>query len=173
MTTGPGSAVDVSGKPSAAEPARHGSHAGIKRHRQAHQPLCDDCRTFERAYRRDYYRTRASIEAYRLADNAAAARRMARRRAADIESWRQRQRTYRQRRRAAALHDLRHGIDEVVVTRLVNGEPTHYNRAERLEAVRRLRDRGLAYRQIAERLHVEDRQVHRDLTALGLVAVAS
>jgi transcriptional regulator with XRE-family HTH domain len=60
-------------------------------------------------------------------------------------------------------------LDEVKVDRACAGLPVHdLTRAERLEAVRRMRALTLSTRDIAARLRVDDRQVHRDLTDLAL-----
>lgn len=61
-------------------------------------------------------------------------------------------------------------VDEVTVERLAAGEAPlpSYTRAERHEAVRRMRRRGLSEREMAARLHVGQRLVCRDLAALGL-----
>lgn len=61
-------------------------------------------------------------------------------------------------------------IDEVVVARACSGAKVDMSRGERLDAVHRLRvHRGLGYQDIADLLHVDQRQVHRDLADLGLI----
>lgn len=60
-------------------------------------------------------------------------------------------------------------VDQVKVARACAGEPVELNRAERLTAVQTLRRRRLTYPEIAGRLGVAARQVHRDLFELGLV----
>jgi hypothetical protein len=67
------------------------------------------------------------------------------------------------------LYDL----DPVKVDRAIVGEVLELTRAERLEAVRRLRtDEHLDYHHIADRLRVGLRQVHRDLVDVGLVVAS-
>lgn len=60
-------------------------------------------------------------------------------------------------------------VDEVVVARAVRGDVIDLKRNERLTAVQILSNAGRTYRDIAARLHVSERQVHRDLADLGLV----
>lgn len=61
-------------------------------------------------------------------------------------------------------------IDEVAVARACRGEPTDLTRGERLDAVYQLRvRRGLGWNDIGDVLHLDKRQVHRDLSDLGLV----
>lgn len=59
--------------------------------------------------------------------------------------------------------------DEVKIARAIAGEPVELSRAERLTAVRVLREANISYPQIATRLNVHERQVHRDLVDLDLV----
>lgn len=62
-------------------------------------------------------------------------------------------------------------VDEVAVERLVAGDPpARYSRADRLEAVRRLRRSGLSLRAVAARLRVSQRLACRDLASLGLTS---
>ena len=64
-------------------------------------------------------------------------------------------------------------IDEVAVERLVAGNPPdRYSRAERREAVLRLRGLGLSLTDVADRLRIRRRLVCSDLAALGLTAAA-
>lgn len=60
--------------------------------------------------------------------------------------------------------------DPVVIDRLVNGQPATPTKRERLAAVAVLHKRHLSYTDIAQRVGVTDRQVHRDLQELGLTA---
>lgn len=61
-------------------------------------------------------------------------------------------------------------LDESAVLRAVAGNPPRpLRRIDRLEAVRRLHRREASYAEIAAAIHVTQRQVHRDLTHLGLV----
>ncbi len=58
-------------------------------------------------------------------------------------------------------------VDEVAVERLMYADPpTTVTRTDRMEAVRRLADRGLSYTEIAARLGIGDRLVARDIAAL-------
>lgn len=140
------------------------SWAAIKRHRQAGEELCEDCREFHRDYYRDYERVRrlSSVERSRLA--------------ATKQRWRDNNRaairSYSRRRYQQQLAELRTYVDPVTVDRLIRGEPAKSTRQERLEAVKVLRGRGLSYGVIAERLGVSQRQVHRDLSDLGMVNAA-
>jgi hypothetical protein len=61
-------------------------------------------------------------------------------------------------------------IDEIAVERACAGESVRLSRPERLAAVRRLRTAGRGYEEIARRLRVDVRQVHRDLGDLDLIA---
>lgn len=123
-----------------------------------------------REYNRNYYRAARSLDAFRERHNEAVRLSKQRQRAdpATRERINARNRKSAQRRREQAAYDTRHGLDAVVVQRLAAGDAVPHNRAERLEAVRQLRHRGLAYKQIAARLNLIERQVHRDLAALGL-----
>ena len=56
-------------------------------------------------------------------------------------------------------------VDEVVVERLIHGIPVRSTMAERREAVRALRARGLAASVIADRMCTSARQVERYLAA--------
>jgi hypothetical protein len=76
---------------------------------------------------------------------------------------------------SAAAPRRKTDIDWVIVERLVAGEPFDAapTRAERQAAVRRLHTAGHGYHAIARHVHVNVRQVHRDLTDLGLVGAAA
>lgn len=67
------------------------------------------------------------------------------------------------------LRPHKYDVDDVNVGRALAGHSVDLTRAERLEAVRQLREQRLGYDAIAARLGLAQRQVHRDLTDLGLV----
>lgn len=54
-------------------------------------------------------------------------------------------------------------LDPVAVERACDGDQVRLTRAERTQAVRTLRQQGLSLNQIAQRLHIDQRQVSRDL----------
>lgn len=149
-----------------------GTRAAAQRHRRRGEPLCEPCVEAERTYYRERARIAYSIPAYRARENARTAARLRVRRAND-PTYRQRVNEQRRRRRRLELeaerYDRLHRVDAVVVARLVDGERVPHNRPERLEAVRQLHERRYSYNEIAERLHVAQRQVHRDLNDLELV----
>lgn len=64
-------------------------------------------------------------------------------------------------------------VDDIAVARAYSGEPVPLNRPERLEVVARLHRAGHGYREISSRLHIAQRQVHRDLTDLNLITHTS
>lgn len=145
-----------------------GTHAAIKRHRNRGEALCDACAEYQRTYNREYARVRLQSAVFRSRRNEAKRQRdrviytdPAKVAAINARRRQQHREALEQARREAR-------VDAVVVARLIDGEPVSHNRAERLEAVRQLRSRGLAYKQIAARLSVLERQVHRDLTDLRL-----
>ena len=55
----------------------------------------------------------------------------------------------------------RNGVDDVVVVRLLDGSHVVSTKAERLEAVRVLTDRGRSASWIADRLHTTERSIQR------------
>jgi DNA-binding transcriptional ArsR family regulator len=57
-------------------------------------------------------------------------------------------------------------VDEVVIQRLVEGEPVEYTAFERRAAVGVLRQEGASINEIARRLGVLKRQVSRDVARL-------
>lgn len=150
----------------------HGTHYAVKLHRRAGEQLCALCREFQRTYDREYGRLRRESAVIRASMNAAHRRwydRTVRADPARAAVMNARRRGLLRATREREAYDQRHIIDEVAVRRAVSGEATPLNRPERLEAVRQLRDRGYGYNDIAERLGIAARQVHRDLTDLGLV----
>ena len=58
-------------------------------------------------------------------------------------------------------------LDEVAVMRLIAGDPVRSTKAERLEAVRVLTERGQSAAWIAQRLHVTERSVTRHRAELN------
>lgn len=151
MTDTPASAAQGdSGEavPCAAE--SHGTWAAIKRHRNAHEPLCDACRTFHRDYYREYERTRRQFAAEKA------------RKAVTQKRWRQRNRdvvnAYERRRyrlaAARAEHDRRHLVDDVAVERAIQGEDVRLNSAEKRVALHQLLDRGHTLAEAARRLRL-------------------
>lgn len=148
----------------ASAPRGHPSWAAVKRHRNAGEDLCKPCREFHRNYYRDYERTRrrSAVERAKLT---AAKRRWRDRNAAAV-------RAYERRRYRQQLAECRAYVDPVVVNRLVRGEPANPTRRERLAAAQVLRNQGASYSVIAAHLGVSQRQVHRDLSDLGMVKAA-
>lgn len=135
---------------------RAGSWGGIDRHKRAGQRRCDTCRRFASDYSREWYRVARSIEAFRARHNAIVAeshrrgRASAEARAADNARRRARKREQLQR----DSYDRRHGVDAVVVQRLIAGEPVPHNRAEKFEAMRQLLTSGLPLSAAAQRLGI-------------------
>jgi hypothetical protein len=81
------------------------------------------------------------------------------------EYFRERERLRRRTRRS--------GLDEIAIDRACAGELVALSRKERLAAVMRLRDQGCSYADIAARLGTAMRQVHRDLSDLGLTVTTT
>lgn len=142
-----------------------GTAAGARWHQRRGQEPCQPCREALRAYNREYARLARESAAWR-ARAAATKRRWDQQHREELNTG---QRRRARIRRAQELRDARHATDHVVIDRLIAGEAVSHNRAERLEAVRQLRDRGVTYLDIATRLHIQHRQVHRDIAELGLV----
>lgn len=151
----------------AGAPTEHPSWGAVKRHRRAGEPLCESCAEMQRIYNRGYARIRQSLPAY-------AARKAAEKRRWHREAYSDPRRVaamnaQRRERRRRQLADLRNYVDPVVLDRLIDGEPAHPTRRERQAAVALLHSRGASYALIAARVGVSERQIHRDLTDLGLV----
>lgn len=67
----------------------------------------------------------------------------------------------------------RQDVDEIAVERTIHGHsPAGLNKAERLEVTRQLTERGATARQIADRLRMDPRTVHRYRTELRMESVA-
>jgi len=65
------------------------------------------------------------------------------------------------RAKSARITEANRFLDEVAVIRLTTGSPVTSTKAERLEAVRLLVDRGYSTAVVAERLHTTPRSIWR------------
>lgn len=164
----------MEGEAGVAPPAEHCTAHRHDASRAAYQAGCRCAQAVQanRDYYREYNRLGREVASWRARQNEHA-RRYQERRRANPETHAQlleARRNWRAARKEREQKDARRLVDPVVVQRLINGEPAQPNRPERLEAVRILRDRDLSYDDIAARLGVHPRQVHRDLAGLGLTA---
>jgi len=77
------------------------------------------------------------------------------------------------RAKVARIAEANASLDEVAVIRLTSGSPVTSTKAERLEAVRLLVDRGYSTAVVAERLHTTTRSVWRYRAELHRKEVAA